>query len=150
MPSPPFQVSMQVFIKSVINVFEFLQRFCVDGFFWQRIFLFCLSTVTTFQIEEYFFGFYGTDKTEKTLFKVVCDLLTILDLPINDLRGQCFDGASNISRVFNGLQAKLRATESKALFVHCQAHSLNLVTQDFRKNVIEVRDILQLTRELIT
>ena len=76
-------------------------------------------------------------------------MLTTLDLPINDLRGQCFDGASNVSRVYNGLQAKIRAIESRVLFVHCQAHSLNLVTQVFMKNVIEVRDILQLTRELI-
>ena len=63
----------------------------------------------TFQIEEHFLGFYGTDKTEKTLFKVVCDIITTLDLPINDLRGECFDGASNISRVYNGVQAKIRS-----------------------------------------
>ena len=52
--------------------------------------------VTTFQIEEYFLGFYGQTKLFKTLFKVICDMLTTLDLPINDFRGQCFDGASNV------------------------------------------------------
>ena len=56
---------------------------------------------------------------------------------------------NNVSGVYNGLQTKIRAIESRVLFVHCQAHSPNLVTQHFMKNVIEVRLILQLTRELI-
>ena len=61
------------------------------------VFIVCLigPIVTTFQIEEYFLGFQGTNKTSKTLFKVVCDMSTTLDLLINDLRGQFFDGASN-------------------------------------------------------
>ncbi|CAF2081407.1 unnamed protein product, partial [Rotaria magnacalcarata] len=91
----------------------------------------CVRSVDreTFQIEEYFLGFYVTDKTDsKTLFKGVCDMLTRLDLPINDLRGQCFYGASNVSGVYNGLQAKIRGIESRALFVHCQGHLLNFVT----------------------
>ena len=43
-------------------------------------------------------------------------MLTTLDLPINDLSGHFFDGASNISGVYNGLQAKVKAIESTALF----------------------------------
>ena len=44
-----------------------------------------------------------------TIMTMVCDMLTTLDLPINYLRGECFDGASNISRVYNGVQAKIRS-----------------------------------------
>ena len=36
-------------------------------------------------------------------------MLTTLNLPINDLRGECFDGASNVSRVYNGVPAKMRS-----------------------------------------
>lgn len=98
-----------------------------------------------------FLGFYKTEKTDaETLFIIVKDMLQRLGLQLNNLRGQCFDGASNVSGIHSGLQAKIREIESRAIFVHCQAHSLNFITQDCMKNVIEARDILNLIRELIT
>lgn len=43
--------------------------------------------------------------------------------------GQCFDGASVMSRVRNGLQAKIKEVVPRAVFVHCLGHRLNLVLQ---------------------
>lgn len=41
--------------------------------------------------------------------------------------GQGYDGASNMAGKFNGAQAVIRATYPKALYIHCAAHSFNLV-----------------------
>lgn len=114
---------------------------------------FCLRTVDkeSFEIEEYFIGFYETPKTDSnTLFNILKDILCRLELNIHNIRGQCFDGASNVSGVHKGLQARTKEIEPRALFVHCQAHSLNLVTQDSMRNVEKARDILNFIKELIT
>ncbi|XP_022182781.1 zinc finger MYM-type protein 1-like [Myzus persicae] len=95
---------------------------------------FCLRTVDkeSFEIEEYFIGFYETPKTDSnTLFNILKDIL-------------------NVSGIHKGLQAKTKEIEHRALFVHCQDHSLNLVTQDSMQNVEKARDILNFIRELIT
>ncbi|XP_022159917.1 zinc finger MYM-type protein 1-like [Myzus persicae] len=105
----------------------------------------------SFEIEEYFIGFYETPKTDSnTLFNILKDILCRLELNIHNIRGQCFDGASNVSGIHKGMQAKTKEIEPKALFVHCQAHSLNLVTQDSMRNVEKARDLLNFIRELIT
>ncbi|XP_060874818.1 zinc finger MYM-type protein 1-like [Metopolophium dirhodum] len=114
---------------------------------------FCLRTVDkeSFEIEEYFIGFYETPKTDSnTLFNILKDILCRLELNIHNVRGQCFDGASNVSGIHKGLQARTKEIEPRALFVHCQAHSSNLVTQNSMRNVEKARDILNFIRELIT
>ncbi|GLV33349.1 hypothetical protein CBL_08619 [Carabus blaptoides fortunei] len=76
----------------------------------------CIRTVDkeTLDIDEYFFGFYKTEKTDGgTLFIIVKDMLQRLDLPLNNLRGQCFGGASNVSDIHSGLQTKIREIESR-------------------------------------
>ncbi|KAL4085416.1 hypothetical protein QTP88_027275 [Uroleucon formosanum] len=49
------------------------------------------------------------------------------DIDINNCRGQSYDNASNMSGVYNGLQAKIKQLNSLAYYVPCSAHSLNLV-----------------------
>ena len=51
----------------------------------------------------------------------------MLWLGTKNLRGQFYDGAFNISGRFNDLQAKIQEVNKSALYVHCYAHSLNLV-----------------------
>lgn len=66
------------------------------------------------------------DTKAATLFSVIKDVLIGCSLPISQCRGQAFDGASNMSGVRNGVQALIKQEESRALYVHCLAHSLNL------------------------
>ena len=49
----------------------------------------------------------------------------------------------------NGLQANIREVESRALFVHCAAHTLNLVVQDAVGSVSSNRDILSMIGTMI-
>ena len=68
--------------------------------------------------------------TSEALFGILSTALQELDIDVNNLRRQCYDGASNVSGVHSGLQAQMKALAPSSLFVHCYAHILNLVIVD--------------------
>jgi len=49
-----------------------------------------------------------------------------LGLSMDDCRGQCYDGAGNMSGRLNGASSLIRAEHDKAIYVHCKNHRLNL------------------------
>ena len=103
-----------------------------------------------FTIREEFLGFYETKSTtSETLFKVVKDVLIRFGLDINNVRGQCYDGAANVRGYKSGLQTKLIEEEPRALFVHCAAHRLNLAVQDNLQEIQIVRDFIGVAQNLI-
>ena len=95
-------------------------------------------------------GFYQTDDTRSaTLFKCLTDMAIRLGLSITDCRGQCYDGAANMSGHVSGLQSLVREQEQRALFVHCRAHSINLVAQDSVDNNPEILNTMALVQKLV-
>ena len=50
-----------------------------------------------------------------------------LGLEIENVRGQGYDGAANMSSDNVGVQRRIRERSPKAVYVHCSGHSLNLV-----------------------
>ena len=55
-------------------------------------------------IRERFFDIVNvTDTTSSTLKKEICDVLKRSNLSVHDMRGQGYDGASNMRGAFNGL-----------------------------------------------
>ncbi|KAF3841836.1 hypothetical protein F7725_023787, partial [Dissostichus mawsoni] len=52
-----------------------------------------------------------------------------LNLPLSGLRGQTYDGEANMSGDRKGAQARIREMQPLALYVHCVAHCVHLVTQ---------------------
>lgn len=54
-----------------------------------------------------------------------------------------------MSRKYSGVQTQLRELESRALFVHCSAHNVNLVAQDAMKNVNMVNDFLGIAKDVV-
>lgn len=102
-------------------------------------------------VKEYFLGFYNTKgTTADELLNVVKGVFLRLELDFSKLRGQCYDGASNMSGRKNGLQTKIQQIEERALYVHCNAHNLNLVVQDALTEVQWARQYIGITREIIT
>ena len=94
-------------------------------------------------MNEHFIRFYQADGTRSaTLFKCLTDMAIRLGLSITDCRGQCYDGAANMSGHVSGLQSLVREQEQRALYVHCRAHSLNLVAQDSVDNNPEIRNTM--------
>ena len=91
------------------------------------------------KVYEPFFGFYQTETTtSEVLFKSLIDVICRFYLSINDLRGQCYDGAANTSGHLSGLHTLVREKESRALYVHCRTHNLNVVAQDSVENQTEI------------
>lgn len=50
-----------------------------------------------------------------------------LQLPFELLRGQTYDGASNMSGIYKGCQSLISQIQPLATYVHCSAHCTNLV-----------------------
>ena len=62
------------------------------------------------------------DTSEATFKKELCNILSRYCLDIQSMRGQRYDGASNMHGEFNGLQALIRKEYPYAYYVHCFAH----------------------------
>ena len=67
------------------------------------------------------------ETTAEVLFNTTCNKLEEHGIEISKLRGQSYDGASNVSGIHTGLQARIKELSPSALFTHCYAHVLNLV-----------------------
>ena len=53
---------------------------------------------------------------------------------VSQIRGQCYDEANNVSEMYSGVQARIKAVENRAVYIHCYAHCLNLVLVDAVKH----------------
>ena len=65
-----------------------------------------------------------TDTTALTLKKAICKVLSDNNLNVQDIRGQGYDGASNMRGEWNGLKALILNDCPYAYYVHCMAHQL--------------------------
>lgn len=61
------------------------------------------------------------------MLTTVLKLLEMFEIDLMDFRGQSYDNASNMSGKYLGLQARINEINSKASYIPCAAHSLNLV-----------------------
>ena len=65
-------------------------------------------------------------------------MLSSHKLDIKNIRGQGYDGASNMCGEWNGLQAKFLSDCPYAYYAHCFAHQLQLALVAASKEVPEV------------
>jgi hypothetical protein len=101
-------------------------------------------------VKEKFVGVVHVDETTATYLKSCVDaLLAELGLSIKQIRGQGYDGASNMSGEFNGLQAKIMRENSLAYYVHCFAHKLQLVVVAIAKKIFDVGDFFDMISVLL-
>ncbi|KAJ1294689.1 hypothetical protein BS78_01G165000 [Paspalum vaginatum] len=79
-------------------------------------------------VVERFLGLkHVEDTTSNALKKSLLEMLAKYELSVARLRGQGYDGASNMRGEFNGLQKQIRDENPNAFYVHCFAHQLQLV-----------------------
>ena len=69
-------------------------------------------------------------------------------LSLNQCRGQCYDGASNMSGSKRGLAVQIQAKESRAVLTHCYGHALNLAVGDTIKQSKLCRDSMDTAFEI--
>jgi hypothetical protein len=79
-------------------------------------------------VKERFVGLVHVTKTTSAYLKSAIDsLFAKLKLSLKQVRGQRYDGASNMRGEFNGLQSLIMRENSSTYFVYCFAHQLQLV-----------------------
>jgi hypothetical protein len=78
-------------------------------------------------VEQFLAIKHVKDSKSDVLKEALFALLDHHDLSISKIRGQGYDGASNMRGEFNGLQKKIMDLSPHAYYVHCFAHQLQLV-----------------------
>ena len=88
------------------------------------------------EAEELFMGWHETADTHAEALKdLIVNSLRAINLDFDKIRGQGYDGASNMSGHKAGLQRLIRDENPLALFCYCVGHNLNLMTMDGIKSV---------------
>ena len=78
--------------------------------------------------------------TAAALKEALVKMLNSHKLPISRLRGQGYDGASNMRGEFNGVQKLIRDENPYAFYVHCFAHQLQLVVVTVATSTTAIAD----------
>ena len=92
-------------------------------------------------VEERLLAVESMDETTaETLYHTIREKLQQCGIEYSNIRGQCYDGASNVSGIHTGLQARIKETSPSAIYTHCYAHVLNLVIVDTMSNNSIARD----------
>ena len=104
---------------------------------------FCLSYTANGSKKEAFVGFHAAKTIDgETLYKLVKEVINKLQLELQNIAGECFDGASNMSGVNKVLSARMKECSPLAIYVHCYGHLLNLALQDTVTTVEPLRNNL--------
>ncbi|KAK9064773.1 hypothetical protein SSX86_016155 [Deinandra increscens subsp. villosa] len=95
-------------------------------------------------VKERFIGLVHVMETSALSLKSAVDeLFARYNLSLTKVRGQGYDGASNMAGEFNGLKALILKENSSAYFVHCFAHQLQLVIVALANNHDELYKFFQ-------
>jgi hypothetical protein len=82
---------------------------------------------TTNEVEEAFLDLVTMERvTGAELANAIISRLATWNLPLENCRGQGYDGAANMSAARKGCQARIAELSPLAFYVHCAAHQLNL------------------------
>jgi hypothetical protein len=89
-----------------------------------------------------------TDSKASTILSAIQDSLVRLALPLENCRGQAYDGAAIFQGHISGVAVKIQEQEPRAISVHCLAHCLNLSLQQATRQVTAMRDALDFAMEV--
>ena len=93
-------------------------------------------------VVEHFMGIEHVTSTTALSLKAVIDkFFSRHGLRISRLRGQCYDGASNMRCEFNGLKSLILKENYCAFYIHCFAHQLQLCLVAVAKKHIQVASL---------
>nr|XP_042912304.1 zinc finger MYM-type protein 1-like [Parasteatoda tepidariorum] len=86
--------------------------------------------------------------TGEDIASLITDVLLRLQLPLEGLRGQTYDGAANMNGNKKGVQSILIAKQPLADYIHCGAHCCNLIMKNVCDSSKEVRNSLDYLHQL--
>ncbi|WOK97615.1 zinc finger MYM-type protein 1-like [Canna indica] len=88
--------------------------------------------------------------TARSLKAAIDRLFSKLGLSLSKCRGQCYDGASNMSSKFNGLKSLILANNKSAYYIHCFAHQLQLALIKVAKHHRKVQEFFDMLQKMAT
>ena len=71
-----------------------------------------------------------------------------MNLTLSKVRGQCYDGASNMKGLRNGVAKRIEEMERKAIYTHFYGHSINLAASDTLQGCKVMKTALETTHEI--
>lgn len=96
------------------------------------------------QVKERLLGIVHVgDTTSLTLKAAIESLLTDSSLTLSSVRGQGYDGASNMRGAINGLKTLILKESQSAYYVHCFAHQLQLTLVAVAKKNVDCCVLLE-------
>ena len=102
-----------------------------------------------FETYEEFIGLYTVSSIKaECLTEVIKDTMIRLNLSMEKLCGQCYDGCSTMSGTRTGVAKRISDEEPRAVFTHCYGHSLNLACSDTVKKSKLLKQALETTQEI--
>jgi hypothetical protein len=103
----------------------------------------------TGQVIERFLGVVHVSNTSAlTLKSALEELFAKHGLSLSRIRGQGYDGASNMRGEYNGLKSLILKEICSAFFIHCFAHQLQLALVKLAKNHSEIALFFNLVANL--
>ncbi|XP_025625069.1 uncharacterized protein [Arachis hypogaea] len=107
-------------------------------------------TLDGFVKERFFDLVHVTDTCATTLKKELISVLSHYNLQVENIRGQGYDGASNMRGEWNGLQALFLKDSPQAYYVHCFAHRLQLALVAASREVLQIHEFFTQLNSIVT
>lgn len=102
-------------------------------------------------IKERLIAVVHVKETSASCLKANIDnLFAKYGLSLKQVRGQGYDGASNMRGEFNGLRSLIMRENSSAYYIHCFAHQLQLVIVAAAKKNDDASDFFEMISLLLT
>ena len=94
------------------------------------------------EVHEDFVGLHPLSDTKAdTIVKVILDTIQSMGLKMENASRQCYDGASTMAGVKNGIAAKIKLLNDTALYTHCNGHALNLALNECIRNTKDLNNV---------
>ncbi|XP_039133244.1 zinc finger MYM-type protein 1-like [Dioscorea cayenensis subsp. rotundata] len=101
-------------------------------------------------IERFLDVEHVADTSAPSLKTVLDGLFARFGLSISRLRGQGYDGASNMKGQFNGLKTLILNENPFAFYVHCFARQLQLVVVSVARNILAISDFFSYVTMIVS
>ena len=99
---------------------------------------------------ERFLGIvHVSDTTSLSLKLAIETLFSKYGLSLSSLRGQGYDGASNMQGAIHGLKTLILKENSSAYYMHCFAHQLQLALVAVAKNHVQIALLFNIVASLL-
>ncbi|GLV46131.1 hypothetical protein CBL_05192 [Carabus blaptoides fortunei] len=107
------------------------------------------SNEVEIKISESFLGFLPVERsTGKQMSEILIGELNHLGLNLQDIRGQGHDNGSNMRGDKSGVQSRIKNLNTRAFYVPCSCHSLNLVVGDMAKASLEATNFSNMVKKI--